>query len=110
VQRLNRADLDRRAGPAWETGLNDAVIDPDGAKLLGGLVREFTPMIDKDDPLAARNRITDDLARDDGLARAGRRYQTNTAAAGSDLGVDAGDDVALVRPQEDLCLPPGSAI
>lgn len=73
MQRLDRTNLDRHAGPARETGLNDAVVDANGMKLCRSLLGKLAPMSDKYDVLAARDRVADDGSRDDGLTRAGRR-------------------------------------
>ena len=43
--------------------------------------------------------IGDDGRRDDGLTLSGRRHEQDTALAGCNLGLNAGDNLALIAPQ-----------
>jgi hypothetical protein len=41
----------------------------------------------------------DEPCQNDSLTRAGGRYEQNAAFAGRNLGLNAGDDLALIGPQ-----------
>jgi hypothetical protein len=79
--------------------LNHAKVETGCEQLFAGLLRDFAPVIDKQDTLTAVPRTFHNTRGNDRFTRSGRCHDQDAALSGGDSGVNAGDPIFLVRPQ-----------
>jgi hypothetical protein len=96
IKRLDRGDLHSLGRPAWKTGLNDAVVDPETEQFPRRLLDQLAAVGEEENTQAFRGCLPDDGASDDRFAGAGGRDKQDSPPTRRDLSVKPPYDFRLI--------------